>query len=321
MESSSSKHWDKASTPHTHNSWPNRDGTLEPKKAGGQSPSRTFAKYGDFKQGRGLQELQVCNTGPMSSPTRRLGRASSFGSSSARRPRSVHVGHYYEDYDDIPIPPRSRSPRPYHPPPPTPASPAMAWRNQYGAPSAWRPASTLAAPRSRVGMVTRVPARLEGGTNPGELEVLVGWPQWMPGGASTVFVTAECDDGAIAASEHLHSDDHLRSRAAGWRDGLGGAFVLTVRDARSVTLHVMAEDAARPWLAPRSLGGTTIMLPEPDWTPARTRIELVTLSLIPTRPATVLPAPDGTPARTPIVTRAPNCTRWDSAPLEISIHP
>ena len=154
----------------------------------------------------------------------------------------------------------------------------MAWRRQYGALSnTLQPAPAMASRRNaHIGMVTRVPARLEGGTNPGELEVLVGLPQWMPGGASTVYVTAECDDGAAAASDRLHSNDNLRSLApGGWRDGLGGAFVLPVRDARSVTLHVMVEDAARPWLAARSLGGTTIMLPEPDWAAARTRMDLV----------------------------------------------
>jgi hypothetical protein len=107
-----------------------------------------------------------------------------------------------------------------------------------------------AAPRSRLA-----------DDNPGELEVLVGLPQWKPQ-ESKVFVTVDADDGTCAASEELDCHGHHRDAAVSdWHEGLGGALILSCTAATRVTLHVMASSPHSP---AHSLGGTTIMLPEPS---------------------------------------------------------
>ena len=92
---------------------------------------------------------------------------------------------------------------------------------------------------------------------PGELEVLVGYPRWVPTTASAVFLVAESDDGAYDVSDRMHV-----RKGVGWSGGdnnLGGALVLVCKAARRVTLHVIAED--RHGGPHRSLGSTRIPLP------------------------------------------------------------
>ena len=106
----------------------------------------------------------------------------------------------------------------------------------------------------------------------GELEVLLGYPKWLPPGVESVFVTAETDDGAYDRSERLH----LRGGVAwsGPEGRFGGALVLTCTRATRVTLHLLAEYAGdHPDMPPRSIGGTTIALPtgQHDRTPAPQR--------------------------------------------------
>jgi len=105
----------------------------------------------------------------------------------------------------------------------------------------------------------------------GEVEVIIGWPQWMPEGATAVFVTVETEDGAHDSTERLHSRDGQRSWS---EDEQAAVLVLPYRDAASITLHVMAE--VHPYEPPRSIGGTTVMLPEaPAGARERRRLQLV----------------------------------------------
>ena len=94
----------------------------------------------------------------------------------------------------------------------------------------------------------------------GELEVLIGYPKWLPPGVESVFVTAETDDGTYDRSERMH----LR-RGVAWsgpEGRFGGALLLICSCASKVTLHVMAHYAnEHPDTPPRSIGGTTLALP------------------------------------------------------------
>jgi hypothetical protein len=99
-----------------------------------------------------------------------------------------------------------------------------------------------------------------GAPQAGELEVLLGYPKWLPPGVESVHVTAETDDGACDRSERMH----MRHGVAwsGPEGRFGGALVLTCDRATKVTLHVMAQYAGDHSDAPpRSLGGTTLALP------------------------------------------------------------
>ena len=243
---------------HTHTAWPTRDGTLWRDQSKplthDRGDSRTFASYGDYAQGRGLKELQVAPRSPL---PRSPSRTSTPRRSASPRGRWHDVdgrAHYYGHSAGVPMSSPSYD-----------AAPAR-----------------LSSPRRRPSSPRRntPPHWQQPPPTPrycsGELEVLVGLPHWLPHGASNVFVSAECDDGAHAASERLHGGGAV---GGAWDEsGLGGALVLGVRRATSVTLHVMAEDTARPWLPPRSLGGTTIMLPESlggGDDAARSRLQLV----------------------------------------------
>jgi len=85
----------------------------------------------------------------------------------------------------------------------------------------------------------------------------------MPPGASAVYVTVECDNGACATSERMHSTHSPQWTAD---DVLGGALVLPCADATCVTLHVMAEYGGDHYRYATqrvaSVGGTTVALPE-----------------------------------------------------------
>ena len=117
-------------------------------------------------------------------------------------------------------------------------------------PSARRPQSARQAPR---------PYHVD---EDGELEISFGWPQWLPVGASSVFLIVECDNGVSVRSDPM--DGASWSGAAQRHDRHGSALFLPCRRTSSVTLHVMAESATQPHAAPRSVGGTTVMLPPPS---------------------------------------------------------
>uniref|UniRef100_A0A7S2GQ10 Uncharacterized protein n=1 Tax=Haptolina brevifila TaxID=156173 RepID=A0A7S2GQ10_9EUKA len=112
----------------------------------------------------------------------------------------------------------------------------------------------------------------------GDLEILIGWPQWMPEGATAIFVTAESDDGAVDTTEHMHSRNGQRLHTPDLRhmaeDDIAATLVLPYREGSSVTLHVMAE--SHPYEPPRSIGGTTVMLPDaPKGACDRRRLQLL----------------------------------------------
>ena len=102
----------------------------------------------------------------------------------------------------------------------------------------------------------------------GELEILVGYPKWLPPGVESVFLAADADDGTSDTSDRMH----LR-RGVGWsgsEGSFGGALLLACQAARRVSLHVMAEFLGEP---PRAIGSTSITLPA--WsTSRRHRIKL-----------------------------------------------
>ena len=91
----------------------------------------------------------------------------------------------------------------------------------------------------------------------GDLEVLVGYPKWLPKGVRSVFVAAETDDGAYDASDRMHMQKGVAW--SGTEGHLGGALALLCRATRSVTLHIMGEGLRGG--APHSLGATTIGVP------------------------------------------------------------
>ena len=103
------------------------------------------------------------------------------------------------------------------------------------------------------------PAPSPNGATPmaGELEIMVGFPRWLPQGVTAVFLAAETDDGAYDASDRMHVQ-----RGVAWsgtEGQLGGALVLTCRATSSVTLHIMGETGSAG--KARSLGSTTVGMP------------------------------------------------------------
>ena len=107
----------------------------------------------------------------------------------------------------------------------------------------------------------------------GEMEVLVGFPRYLPPGIASVYLSAESDDGAYDASDRMHV-----RRGVGWsgsEGSLGGALVLTCHSASKVTLHVMAESKTAPSEPARTLGGTTIALPTEGGGGTKQRLFLV----------------------------------------------
>lgn len=252
-----------------HMLWPNSHGTLmrDPSKEAHQEAlaegktdrgeSGTFTAHGDYKFGRGLRDgvLSPSMTGPMD---KRRGRSAS--PSRGSRPWS-HSPRYVDP--DRPVYHRPWIPDEHYgyaeelEPPYQQYHYAMPWPH--------RPYYASATPATGVSAA----ASARGGA---EIEVLIGWPRWMPEGASAVYMTVECDDGSFVTSERMHAGSSP-SRAG--RDGLGGALVVPCHHATRVTLHVMAEYGGgrygQPHLRGVSLGGTTVSLPEPPLHPYRGR--------------------------------------------------
>ena len=97
---------------------------------------------------------------------------------------------------------------------------------------------------------------LEPDAQPGEIEILCGFPRFLPPGVASVYLAAQSDDGAQDTSDRMHV-----RKGVGWSgsDGhLGGALVLQCNAARRVSLHLMAESHGQP---PRSMGSFNIALP------------------------------------------------------------
>ena len=224
-----------------YSAWPSRDGTMERNFSSvelargrtdrGESGLFKEGVYqGHYSRGDGLREGSLSPnffTGPMES--HRAARLRSTSARQNRHPSPRRAQRYIDPdtlhghYQDIPMY-AAEAPQPR-------AAPRMA------------PVAAVKAPS--------------------ELEILIGWPQWMPEGASAVYVTAETDAGEFTQSERMHASQPPSTHG---RDGLGGALLLPGTNASSVTLHVMAEYGGGRFGPPShrgiSVGGTTIKLPE-----------------------------------------------------------
>ena len=242
-----------------YSAWPSRDGTMERNFSsvefargrtdrGDSGLFKEGVYQGHYSRGDGLREGNLSPnffTGPMES--HRAARLRSTSARQNRHPSPRRAQRYIDPdtlhghYQDIPM---------------------------YAA-AAPQPRVETAAPRMEP--VAAVVA-------PSELEILIGWPQWMPEGASAVYVTAETDAGEFTQSERMHASQPPSTHG---RDGLGGALLLPGTNASSVTLHVMAEYGGGRFGPPShrgiSVGGTTIKLPESTVAarPSRRLLELL----------------------------------------------
>ena len=132
----------------------------------------------------------------------------------------------------------------------------------------------------------------------GELEIEFGQPQWLPVGASSVFLVVESDNGLSVKSDPM--DGATWKGAARRHDRHSTTLCLPCRRAASVTLHVMAESATQPQTAPLSIGGTTVTLPAASrHSPVPRRLRMlapldisIELSWIPAQQRNALAAPE-----------------------------